>query len=159
MNCNRAEHLLLAERDGPLPPGEAGGLQTHLGECAACRRLQEDLQAGFDTWKSRTAAVSIPNAGGEWRAVRDRAREPRRMPRSPTWLRLGLPLAAAAAVAFLFVRPPWQVPAPAMAPESAVARVDFVEPGNARASTLVYEDRESGWLVIWAADVEPALGI
>jgi anti-sigma factor RsiW len=159
MNCTRAEHLLLTGRDGPLPPGEDGALQAHLGECDACRRLQGDLQAGFDAWKAGTAAVALPSVGEEWRAVRAQARDSRRIHPSTTWFRLGLPIAAAAAVAFLLVRPPWQASPPELTVGSAVARVDYVEAGNARASTLVYEDRESGWLVIWAADADPALGI
>jgi anti-sigma factor RsiW len=159
MNCTRAEHLLLAGRDGPLPPGEDGALQAHLGACAACRRLQGDLQAGYDAWKAGTATVAVPNAGEEWRAVRARARDSRGLRPSTMWFRLGLPLAAAAAVAVLLVRPPWQASSPDLNIGPAVARVDYVEPGNARASTLVYEDRESGWLVIWATDAEPALGI
>ncbi len=158
MNCTRAEHLLLATRDGPSPSGEIRPLRDHLAGCTACRRLHEDLQAGFAGWTAETAAFSVPSAGEEWRAVRARLRGSGRIQPSTTWIRLGLPLAAAAAFAFLLVRSPWREPAPAPT-GSSLARVDYVVPGNAGASTFVYEDRESGWLVIWAADVDPTLDI
>ena len=33
------------------------------------------------------------------------------------------------------------------------ARADFVEAGDANASTMVYVDKDSGWLVVWATNL------
>jgi hypothetical protein len=57
---------------------------------------------------------------------------------------LGLPLAAAAAVAFVFLNPQTSAP--------ETARAEFVETGETAGSTMVYVDKESGWLVVWAAE-------
>jgi hypothetical protein len=44
-------------------------------------------------------------------------------------------------------------PAAPTGSESAMAvHADYVEAGNPAASTMVYVDKESGWLVVWAAD-------
>ena len=36
----------------------------------------------------------------------------------------------------------------------AKAGADFVEAGDPNASTMVYVDKDSGWLVVWATDVD-----
>ena len=33
-----------------------------------------------------------------------------------------------------------------------VAQAEYVEAGNVDASTIVYVDKDSGWLVVWATD-------
>ncbi|MEN9403282.1 MAG: hypothetical protein RL091_1985, partial [Verrucomicrobiota bacterium] len=38
--------------------------------------------------------------------------------------------------------------------EVAVARAEYVEAGDVNASTMVYVDKESGWLVVWATNVD-----
>jgi len=35
---------------------------------------------------------------------------------------------------------------------SIIAGADYVEAGNPNASTMVYVDKESGWLVVWVTD-------
>jgi hypothetical protein len=57
------------------------------------------------------------------------------------------PVAAAAALAVaVWFKPPALAPA-----DPAIARAVFVEPGDARATTLVYVDEPTGWLIVWAA--------
>ena len=90
------------------------------------------------------------------------------------------PMAAAAAIALLLftgrtpvpVAPPPPPPPVALATSPApmavaaapvrdanaeailaeVARAEYVEAGDINASTMVYVDKESGWLVVWATD-------
>jgi predicted anti-sigma-YlaC factor YlaD len=155
MNCVHAQHLLLAERDGPLPSREAMDLEGHLKGCPSCRQLHADLRTGFADWKAHTAGVPVPDIREAWRDLRT-AREAEHVPHpAATWFRIGLPLAAAAAFAFLLVQAPWRPASPAVADGAAIAHVNYVEPGTAGTSTLVYEDRESGWLVIWTAEADP----
>ncbi len=55
---------------------------------------------------------------------------------------------------------PAPAPAPASVPNRAnadailaeVARAEYVEAGDVNASTMVYVDKDSGWLVVWATD-------
>ena len=67
-------------------------------------------------------------------------------------------------VAVLPSPPPPPPPAPAYVPSalstpydpSIIAGADYVEAGNPNASTMVYVDKESGWLVVWATDLDAA---
>ena len=52
-----------------------------------------------------------------------------------------------------FVPPP-PPPPPPMYDPSIIAGADYVEAGNPNAATLVYVDNESGWLVVWATDLD-----
>jgi hypothetical protein len=55
-----------------------------------------------------------------------------------------------------FVPPPLSTPYD----PSIIAGADYVEAGDPNASTMVYVDKESGWLVVWATDMDiaPARG-
>lgn len=50
------------------------------------------------------------------------------------------------------VRPPLSTPYD----PSIIAGADYVESGDPNASTMVYVDKESGWLVVWATDMDVA---
>ncbi len=155
MNCVHAQHLLLAERDGPLPSTEAMDLDGHLKACASCRQLRADLRTGFAEWNARTAGAPVPDLRDAWRDLRT-AREGEHAPsQAAAWFRIGLPLAAAAAFAVLLVQAPWRSPSPVAVNGASIAHVNYVEPGTAGTSTLVYEDRESGWLVVWTVETDP----
>lgn len=154
MNCRDFENLILAERDGALPESQCADLARHVAGCASCQRLQSDLAAAATAWRARTAQVTVPDPETEWRKVRPRISgakvqtAPKRRLAPIIWL--ATPLAAAAALVFAFVL------SPGPAPEStgALARADYVETGNAQASTMVYSDKESGWVVVWATNAK-----
>ncbi|MBL9210668.1 MAG: zf-HC2 domain-containing protein [Opitutaceae bacterium] len=156
MNCREAQHRILTERDGALDEPSRAALAGHLADCAGCRRVQDDLTAALSAWRTEVANVTVPDAEREWHAVRRRIRggetgadRPARSRRSLfTWIALPLGAAAAAALA-LYVSPsPRFDPAP-------IAHVDSVEaPGN-NASTMVFVDDKSGWLIVWASDATP----
>lgn len=151
MNCRDSESLILAERDGALTTTQHAALSDHVATCAGCRKLRTDLATALRDYKSGLAKVSVPDADEAWRELQDRLQAPTRRekkhPLAPViWF--GTPLAAAAALAFaLFPKtaePGLQNP--------LEARAEFVEAGDTTASTLVYVDKESGWLVVWAAE-------
>lgn len=156
MNCREAQDRILTERDGALDETSRAALADHVAACAGCRRVQADLAAALEAWRADVANVTVPDAEREWHAVRRRIRgggtgtqRPVRSQRSLfAWIALPLGAAAAAALA-LFVSPsPRFDPAP-------IAHVDSVEaPGN-NASTLVFVDDKSGWLIVWASDATP----
>lgn len=156
MNCREAHNRILAERDGALEESSRAALAGHLADCAGCRRVRDDLTATLSAWRTEVANVTVPDAEREWYAVRRRMRggetgadRPARSRRSLfTWIALPLGAAAAAALA-LFISPSARFdPAP-------IAHVDSVEtPGN-NASTLVFVDDKSGWLIVWASDATP----
>lgn len=56
---------------------------------------------------------------------------------------------AALTLAWLGLRPSATEP---VAPVAGIAQTEFVEAGKANASTMVYVDKESGWLGVWALD-------
>lgn len=163
MNCREAQSRIFAERDGALDGNEHAALDGHLAECDACRKVRDGLAAAVTAWRNDATAVQVPDAEREWHAVRRRIRsESAPTARRPlfTWLVLPLGVAAAAAVAFTLFVPstvPTVVPAP-IADATQVARVDAVEaPGN-NASTMVFVDEKSGWLIVWASDAAPKSG-
>lgn len=151
MTCRAAESLLFAERDGALSESQRAGLVRHMVACAACRQLHADLSAAAENWRANTAQVAVPDAEAEWRRLRGRIggaevrTSPPRRVAPVVWLVTPLAAAAAIALAFLLQSGP--------APRAEdTARAEFVEAGAADATTMVYTDRESGWLVVWAVD-------
>jgi anti-sigma factor RsiW len=159
VNCRDSESLILAERDGRLTTDQLAALSDHVAACAACRELRARLATATDAYHRGLNAVEAPDAAEAWRELQGRLHRKQRPLAPMIWF--GVPLAAAAAAAFaLFVtRPAAPAPAPA-APmaatvpydSSVIAGADFVEAGDPNASTLVFVDKESGWLVVWAAD-------
>lgn len=157
MNCRDVETLLWAERDGALTTAQRALLERHGAECPACRQMRSALVQGLQGLRADAAAVAVPNAEEEWQALRTRLHtveaKPTEKRRLAPVIWLGTPLAAVAAIAIVFfVEVPVQPPT-AFAPQSSeVARADFVETTDTNTSTMVYVDKESGWLVVWAAD-------
>lgn len=163
MNCHDIESLILAERDGALTKDQLAALSDHVAACPGCRKLRADLASALASYKAGVSSVATPDADEAWRALQSRLHQPaRKRPLAPViWF--GTPLAAAAAVAFAFIvsRPPTPAPAaglaltpPPLYDPSVIAGADFVEAGDPNASTMVYVDKESGWLVVWATDAE-----
>lgn len=160
MKCRIAIPLLSAKRDAALPASQARELAQHLVECASCRQAQVDLHRTMEAFRDEVAAVPVPDAAGEWRLLQARLREQRqpvaRATRKANWTWFAAPLAVAAALAVAFLvgrTPPQENQAMPLAGES-FARADFVELTDGSATPLVYVDRESGWLVVWAVEGE-----
>jgi hypothetical protein len=168
MNCRDSESLILAERDGALTKEQLAALSDHVAACPACRQLRTNLAVAIDTYRAGLDGVAAPEASAAWRDLQGRMHAPaqkdKRRPLAPVvWF--AAPLAAAAALAFALIidRPaaPVSTPVPAVAAKapapydsSVIAGADFVEAGDPDASTLVYVDKESGWLVVWASSAE-----
>jgi anti-sigma factor RsiW len=161
MKCRDIEPLLLAERDGVLTPKQHAELAAHVAGCPACRRARLNYGDAVTFLKTDAANVAVPDADKEWRTIRaqlhgETAKPVRKRPLAPIiWF--SAPLAAAAALAFAFFVTKSPVPqTPSLttpqAPATEVARADFVEAGDANASTMVYVDKDSGWLVVWATE-------
>lgn len=165
MTCREAQHQLFSSDSrasaAHAEPGAAASdraqLDAHVASCADCRRMQASLNAVLHDWRKTTADVAVPDSEREWQAVRRRIRNGDTPAASPSSRRvlpwLALPLAAAAAIALLFVDPPGasRSPASPTASGAQIARADSVEvPGGA--SPLVYVDDKSGWLIVWAND-------
>lgn len=157
MNCREAHTHLFAERDGALEDTRRAALDGHVAECAACRRIRDDLAAALTAWRTNNAKTPVPDAEREWHAVRRIIRggaeagaaRPGRRTLLP-WLVTPLGAAAALALAFYAVRNPSPAPVSAGQP-GQVARVESIEvPGNA--ATTVFVDDKSGWLIVLASD-------
>lgn len=157
MNCRDIEPLLLAEKDGVLTNTQHASLEQHVATCPACRQMRTRLTEAMAAVRADAATVSVPDVDAEWHTLRACLHRPpaqpeKKNPLAPV-LWFGAPLAAAAALAFAFFidRSPSSHPAE-FSQVTEGARADFVEAGNADASTMVYVDKESGWLVVWATD-------
>jgi predicted anti-sigma-YlaC factor YlaD len=148
MNCRSAQRLLSVARDGALAARECAALATHVEECAECRQFRVTIDAAGESLRTAAARVTVPDEERAWQDVRRELRAARPAGRDAWWgaVRWALPLGAAAAVALVAFRPESDQPIATR----MVARADFVEvPGNA--SSVVYVDDQSGWLVVWAS--------
>lgn len=164
MNCRDIESLILAERDGVFTQEQHAALSDHIAACPACLQLRTSLNTALDSLQADVAAVTVPDASDSWRELQAKLHQPARTrPLAPVfWLSAPLAAAAAIAIAFFAIRP--VAPAPeaglAIAPPpplhdpSVIAGAEFVEAGDPNASTLVYVDKESGWLVVWATNAD-----
>jgi anti-sigma factor RsiW len=160
MNCREAQNNLFTDRDGALAPEQRAALEGHLAECAGCRRVKDDLAAALSSWRDANARTVTPDPEREWHALRRTIRggEPSAGARTPArrllpWLALPLAGAAALALALFTGEPSSDNSSGARRAEQQIARADSVEvSGNA--STMVYVDDKSGWLIVWAADAK-----
>lgn len=168
MNCRDNESLILAERDGALDKAQLAALSDHVATCPACAKLRANLGTALETYRTGLTGVTVPNADEAWRELQGRLHQPAKRERRPLapviWFTA--PFAAAAALTFAFIINRPVAPAPeapaarlaaattlAHAPfdDSVIAGADYVEAGDPNASTLIYVDKESGWLVVWAS--------
>jgi hypothetical protein len=165
MNCRSAQPLLLAERDGVLTPAQHAEIAQHVATCASCRQFRKDLAAALDDARAEVQQVPLPDIDAEWRAVQARINGAADAPARRTEKRrlapivwFGAPLAAAAALALaLFVNRPVPSSTPMTASTTEIAaHADYVEVADPNATPIIYTDKESGWLVVWAESAAPA---
>lgn len=160
MNREQAEELLSRALDGEVTSAEAENLARY-------RREHPELDELEAAWREAGRLLSEPvvppvTPEAAWHDVQRRLRLARaeREARSPVFgWRLGWAasiiaamLLLVSAVAFLQLRR-GVAPALAQAPEEGT-RVEFVESDLPGAAPMVYEDAESGWVVIWVAGIE-----
>ncbi|MDI1250560.1 MAG: zf-HC2 domain-containing protein [Lacunisphaera sp.] len=162
MNCRDTEPLLLAERDGVLTSEQHAALAGHVAACPACRQFRAALTEATLFLKTDAANVAVPDADLAWRELRAQLQLPGEKDRPAKKRRLapviwfGSTLAAAAALTFVFLsRQPRPMPT-VILDNDVVAEAEFVEAGDINASMMVYVDKESGWLVVWATDPDSA---
>ena len=161
MNCREVQSELFAANEGTPANPRRAEVEAHVANCAACRRVHEDLTGALAAWRSDVSKIAVPDAELEWHAVRRRIRggggEPSVRSRHNWMSWLGLPLATAAAVVLVMVAPASQSPDLDI-PVGEVARAENIEaPGN-NASTMVFVDDKSGWLIVWASDATSQTG-
>jgi predicted anti-sigma-YlaC factor YlaD len=153
MNCREAQDQFFAERDGARAQRDSAAFDEHLNHCTGCQQVRSAYVAGIAHSRAEVAAVAVPDAVRAWQDVRRELRTTRTA-RSPAfgWLTwLGAPLAAAAALAVaIFVNPDWRARFGVDAP--IVARAEYVEVPSVNATTMVFVDDKSGWLVVFASD-------
>ena len=165
MNCREAQSQIFAARDGAPDENPRAALEGHVAHCAACRQVRDNLTAALGAWRSDSARAIVPDAEREWHAVRRRIRGgaeagsvPARARRNIfTWLPLTLGAAVAAAITVMVVVQP-STESNAGFGSKVAARADYVEaPGN-DASTAVFVDDKSGWVIVLASDNVPKHG-
>ena len=159
MNCREAQSQIFAARDGAPDESPRAALEGHVAHCAACRRIRDNLTAAFGAWRSDSARVVVPDAEREWHAVRRQIRggveagstaaRPRR--NIFAWLPLTLGAAVAAAITVLVVVQP-STESNAGFGSKVAARADYVEAPGHNASTMVFVDDKSGWVIVLASD-------
>lgn len=112
-------------------------------------------------FQNDAAQVIVPDANEVWRELQSRLAQPdtkplKKRPLAPViWFGTSLAAAAAAlTLAYLGTFTSGSHPAPLTTPTGQVAQADYVEAGNQNATTMVFSDQESGWLVVWATETD-----
>lgn len=164
MNCRDIEPLLHAEPDDLLTTQQQADLLQHVAACPACRQQRTRLKTALAAFRAAAATVPVPDAHEAWRDLQKRLAQPERDSRQPRrlapviWFGTSLAAAAALTLAYLGNFSRTALPEPTTSPTIKIAQANYVEAGDARATTMVFADQESGWLVVWAADPKTATG-
>ena len=157
MNCEQAREQISAMMDGELDAQEPGLLQAHIDACADCRKMKEEWASYTGFMKERfIPATQTPEAA--WadirRAIRLQAPAKKEaafgwvFQRPIQWASYALLLAVVMTGLVLIKRTP-EHGGDVAGTHSSSTEVLSVETGLAGAGTMVYEDAESGWMVIW----------
>jgi anti-sigma factor RsiW len=155
MNCHTAQDQLLRAADGGLAATQQTALNAHVESCATCRQYAESLNSLPELLKHDAESVSGPDADQMWNDISARLNTPdeeqaKSRKISPIiWLTA--PIAAAATLAFVFLPQHNDETSPTVAGAN-IAQVDYVEIEDPDSTAMVYVDKESGWLVVWADD-------
>lgn len=164
MNCRTALLHIASERETGLEAGTRSDLEAHVAACDSCRRARSNLAAALEAWRAEATLVPTPDPSREWQAFRRRIRgAPEAHSRrtathrwfNPAWLAIP---AAAALVALTFFRPAAGPEDVAGGKAGATARAEAVEAPGGNASTMVFIDDKSGWLIVWAIDASGRSG-
>jgi anti-sigma factor RsiW len=158
MNCRKVQEWISADLDGELDAGRKAKLTAHLTACVSCRELRVQwLAVGRQLRAEVVPQVQTPEAA--WadvrRAIRNAAPEAAEETSWQPIFRLRWASIAAAVVvaagllSIVVLRRP-SAPEVAAAPQGS--RVEWVETGLPGASPMVYEDEESGMVIIWVVE-------
>lgn len=157
MNCQTSQEQLLRAQDGLLPQQQQPGLDAHLSACPACREFQASLEQVAAGIKNEAASVPVPEFDETWKNIQSRLHTPEATKpiskRVAPIIWITAPLAAAAALVFAFLPGQSTSEFPSLSvSETSITQVDYVETDDPNATTMVYVDKQSGWLVVWADD-------
>jgi anti-sigma factor RsiW len=155
MNCHIAQDQLLRAADGSLAATQQTALNAHVKSCATCQHFAESLNSLPELLRQDAKSVSVPDADQMWNDVSAWLNAPEEQQSKSRKIApiiwLAAPLAAAAALVFAFLPQQSDNTAPVIAGANIV-QVDYVEIEDPDSTAMVYVDKESGWLVVWADD-------
>lgn len=157
MNCRRSQRWLSEELDGALKARRARALAEHLKTCPACRAFQERCLLLRSLTREAVPAPKL-SAEAMWAEVRRRIHaESATVAEDLRWKwNVWIPVAAAAslfamvfcgAVALWRAWESWSGATPMRR-----AQVEWVETSLPGATPMVYQDEETGWVVIWVVE-------
>lgn len=178
MNCAHAQRLLSTLHDGALPTPPPSALAAHLAACPACRTFETGLTT-TGAWLRTRPVPAGPTPEVVWANVQRTLRQgdpsaARTRHTRWDWLtaRPWQFAGGAVAAALILVVALWGwgpadrslapvaaghvgAPAAAAAPSHGpTTEVLHLSTGLAGASTMVYEDAQTGWTVIWVLPEE-----
>ena len=159
MNCRKARRWISLEMDGELSERRREPLYNHIRRCGSCNAVRDRWLTLGDLLRSRVRAPS-QTAEAAWADVRRAIHLEKDGERQVSAPLFGLSLRWAAVMVSVLVvgaalglgvwfRSGRALPIIAHAPAAAV---EWVETGLPKASTMVYEDQESGMVVIWVLE-------
>ena len=163
MNCLASQKQLLRAQDEALHDQQHSTLAAHLSSCPQCSEFEASLRQISADIKNEAASVPVPDADETWQGIQSRLQptgeSETTSKRFAPLIWITAPLAAAAAFAFAFLpsHSTSDFDSVAMS-EASATQVDYVETDNPNATTMVYVDNQSGWLVVWTDDTSVTNG-
>ncbi len=155
MNCSTAQDQLLRAADGGLTAAQQTALNAHVETCASCRQYAESIDALPELLLQEMESVPVPDADEMWNDLSSKLGVPDEQPAKSRQIApiiwLAAPLAAAAALLFAFL-PQQNFETTPASKGNTIVQVDYVEIEDPDSTAMVYVDKESGWLVVWADD-------
>lgn len=156
MNCRKARTWISMDLDGELPARKRALLDRHLAACADCCAAREQWTGVGDRLRRRSPTAGY-SAEAAWADVQRAIRLEKPGPAAETgwgwgWRWAGVAaafLAVALAASVGLWRKSDGVGAVA---DRSPARVEWAETSLPGASPMVYEDEESGLVVIWVVE-------
>lgn len=155
MNCHSAQDQLLRAADGGLSAQQKNALTAHIESCAECGHFAESLDTIPSLLHRESESVPVPNAHDLWSEISSQLNSPEEQTNKPRkiapiiWITAPIAAAATLLLAFLPLRQNDIVP---VTTENNIVQVNYVEIEDPDSTAMVYVDKESGWLVVWADD-------
>jgi len=159
MNCKTAQKWISLKHDGELSPRRQTILEAHLAQCPACR----EAEAAYKALSCEFTEMDIPQAQtpeAAWADVRRRIRAESEQPAEAAegavwggrlaWAAMTIAVLGVCAFVWMLMKPLPQ--GPAVAAAEPATQVEWVETDLRGATPMVFEDAETGLVVIWVVE-------
>ena len=160
MNRELAETYISRAMDGELPERQRAELETWLAAHPEDRELADVWRGVGDLARSSAAALPVPDEEVAWQDIRRAIRQEEHVgePEPTRFFQWRLSWGIAMVALVLVTVGAWGIrhtqPAAADVASAAPAKIEWADTEVPGASTMVYQDEDTGLAVVWVIDGE-----